>query len=74
MEKIEQSLRDMWNTIKHMNTGIIKVPERENWEKKVERIAEDIVAETVSYLMKNINLHIHEVHRHTQIHMNTQNQ
>lgn len=41
MEKSEESLKDLWYTIKQTNRHIIKVPEGE--EKRAESLFEEIV-------------------------------
>ena len=41
MERVEDSLRDLWDNIKHTNIRIIGVPEEE--EKKKEKIFDEII-------------------------------
>ena len=41
----EQSLRELWDNVKHTNIRIIGVPEGEESEKGPEKILEDIRAE-----------------------------
>ena len=43
MKRIEESVRDLWDNIKHTNIHIIGVPEREEREKGPEKIFEEIV-------------------------------
>ena len=38
MERTEDSLRDLWDNIKHTNIRIIGVPEEEEKEKEYEKI------------------------------------
>lgn len=46
------SLRGLWDTIKHTHICIIKVPERETWGKGEERIFEVIITKMFPKLMK----------------------
>ena len=41
MKKNEDSLRDLWDNIKHTNIRIIGIPEEEEKEKGTEKIFED---------------------------------
>ena len=45
MKRNEDSLRDLWDNIKHANIHIIGVPEGEEREKGPEKIFEEIIAE-----------------------------
>ena len=45
MKRNEDSLRDLWDNIKHTNIHIIKVPEGEEREKGPEKILEVITVE-----------------------------
>ena len=45
MKRTEDSLRDLWNNIKHNNIRIIGVPEGEEREKGPKKIFEDIIVE-----------------------------
>ena len=45
MKRNEDSLRDLWDSIKHNNICIIGVPEGKEREKVAENIFEDIIAE-----------------------------
>ena len=45
MKRNEDSLRDLWDNIKHNNIRIIGVPEGEEREKGPEKIFEDIIIE-----------------------------
>ena len=58
LKKGEQRLRDLCDTVKCTNTCIIGVPEEER--KGEERIAEGIVAENLSSLMKNMSINIQD--------------
>ena len=46
MKRIEDSLRDLWDNIKHTNIQIIGVPEEEEKKKGSEKIFEAIIVET----------------------------
>ena len=45
MKRIEDSLRDFWDNIKHINIQIIGVPEEEEKKKVSQKIFEEITAE-----------------------------
>ena len=45
MKRIEDSLRDLWDNIKHTNIRIIRVPEEEEKKKGTEKIFEEITVE-----------------------------
>ena len=45
-KKKEDSLRDIWDNIKHTNIRIIGVPEGEGREQGPEKIFEEIITET----------------------------
>ena len=45
MKRTEDSLRDLWDNIKHTNIGIIGVPEEEEKKKGTEKIFEEIIVE-----------------------------
>ena len=51
-EKNEDSLRDLWDNIKHTNIHIIRVPEGQGGEKRPEKIFEEIIAEDFSNIGK----------------------
>ena len=52
MKRNEDSLRDLWDNIKHINIHIIGVPEGEEREKGPEKILEEIIAENFPNLGK----------------------
>ena len=52
MKRNEDSLREIWDNIKHMNICILRVPEGEDREKGAENIFEDIIAENFPNLGK----------------------
>ena len=45
MERIEESLRDHWDNIKHTNIKILEVSEEEEKKKGTEKIFEEIIVE-----------------------------
>ena len=58
MQRIEDSLRDLWDNIKHTNIWIIGVPEEERKEKGPDKIFEDIMFENFPNMGKEI---VHQV-------------
>ena len=46
MKRNDDSLRDLWDNIKHMNICVIGVPEGEEREKGPEKIYEEIIVES----------------------------
>ena len=63
MKKIEESLRDLWDNIKHTNIRVIGVPEEEEKEKGTEDIFEEITVENSPSMGKEITSHIQEAQR-----------
>ena len=59
----EESLRDLWDNIKHTNIRIIGVPEGEEREKEPEKIFKEIIAEKFPNKGKEILNHIQEAQR-----------
>ena len=59
--KRNDSLRDLWNNIKHTNVHIIGVSEGE--EKESEKILEEIIAENFSNMEKEIVNQVQETQR-----------
>ena len=51
MKKTEDSLKDLWDNIKHSNIRLIGVPEEEEKKKGYEKIFEEIIVEN-SYKWK----------------------
>ena len=62
MKKIEDSLRDFWDNIKHTNIWIIGVPEEEK-KKGTEKIFEEIVVENFPNKGKEIVNQVQEAQR-----------
>ena len=54
MKRIEGSLRDLWDHIKHTNIRIIGVPEEEEKKKGYEKILEEIIVENFPNMGKEI--------------------
>ena len=54
MERIEDSLRDIWGNIKHTNIRIIGVPKEEDKKKGSEKIFEEIIVENSPNMGKEI--------------------
>ena len=59
----EDSLRDLWDNIKSTNIQIIRVPEGEERKKGPEKIFEEIIAENVPNMGKEIVNKVQEVQR-----------
>ena len=85
MIKSEDSLRDLWDNIKHTNIWIIGDPEEEEKKKEYEKIFEEIIVENFPNMEKEIvnqvqeaqrvpyrmNLRRHQdLRRHTKTHAN----
>ena len=60
MKRNEDSLRDLWNNIKHTNIRIIGVPEGEEREKGPEKIFEEIMVENFLNMGKEIATQVQE--------------
>ena len=54
MKRTEDSLRDLWDNIKHTYIWIIGVPEEEERKKGYEKIFEEIIVENLSNMEKEI--------------------
>ena len=63
MKRIEGSLRDLWDNIKHTNIRIIGVPEEEEKKKGTEKIFEEIIVENLPNVGKEIVTQVQEVQR-----------
>ena len=63
MNRNEDSLRDLWDNIKHYNIHIIGVPEGEEREKGPEKIFEEIIVENFPNMVKEIATQVQEAHR-----------
>ena len=60
MKRNEDSLRDLWDNIKHNNIRIIGVPEGEEREKGPEKIFEEIIVENFPNMGKEIATQVQE--------------
>ena len=63
MKRIEDSLRDYWDNIKHTNIRIIGVPEEEEKKKGTEKIFEEIIVENFPNMGKEIVNQVQVVQR-----------
>ena len=63
MKRIEDSLRDLWDSINRNNIRIIGVPEGEEREKGPEKIFEGIIVKNFPNMGKEIATQVQEVHR-----------
>ena len=54
IKRAEDSLRDLWDHIKHTNIWIIGVPEEEEKKKGYEKIFEEIIIENFPKVEKEI--------------------
>ena len=61
MKRNEDSIRELWNNIKHTNILIIGVPEREKWEKGPETIFEEIIVENFPNMGKETAIQVQEL-------------
>ena len=63
MKRIENSLRGLWDNIKHTNSQIIGVPEEEEQKKESEKIFEEIIVENFPNMGKEIVNQVQETQR-----------
>ena len=63
MKRNEDSLRDLWDNIKHNNIRIIGVPEGEEREKVPKKIFEEIIVENFPNMGKEIATQVQEAQR-----------
>ena len=63
MKRIEDSIRDLWENIKHMNIRIIGVPEEEEKKKRTEKVFEEIIVENFPNMGKEIINQVQEAQR-----------
>ena len=56
MKRTEDSLRDLWDNIKHTNIQIIGVPEEEEKKKGYEKIFEEIIVECFPNMEKEMSI------------------
>ena len=62
-KKKEDSLRDLWDNVKHINISIIRIPEGEEREKGSKKIFKEIIAENFPNMGKEIVNWVLEVQR-----------
>ena len=65
MKRIEDSLRDLWDNIKHTNIQIIGVPEEEEKKKGTEKIFEEIIVKNFPNIGKKIVNQVQRRESHT---------
>ena len=63
MKRNEDSLRDLWDNIKHNNIHIIGVPEGEEKERGPEKIFEEIIVKNFPNMGKEIATQVQEAQR-----------
>ena len=63
MKRNEDSLRGLWDNIKHTNIRIIGVPEDEEREKRPEKIFEEIIVENFPNMGKEVDNQVQEAQR-----------
>ena len=60
MKRTEDSLRDLWDNIKHTNIWIVAIPEEEEKKKQYEKIFEETIVENFPNMEKEKALPIRE--------------
>ena len=63
MNRMEDSLRDLWDSIKHTNIRIIGVPREEKKKKSSEKIFEEMIVENFPNMGKEIVNQVQEAQR-----------
>ena len=63
MKRIEDSLRDLWDNIKHTSIRMIGVPEEEEKKKGTEKIFEEIIVQNLPNMGKEIVNQVQEAQR-----------
>ena len=63
MKRTEDSLRDLWDHIKHTNILILGVPEEEEKKEGYEKIFEEIIVENSPNMEKEITKQVQEAQR-----------
>ena len=63
MKRIEASLKDFWNNIKHTNIRIIGGPEEEEKKTGTEKVFEEIIVENFPIMGKEIVNQVQEAQR-----------
>ncbi|KAK1344049.1 hypothetical protein QTO34_014608 [Cnephaeus nilssonii] len=62
IQKVEDSVRSLWDNFKRTNIRIMGVPEEER-EQDTENLFEEIMTENFPHLVKEIDLQVQEAHR-----------
>ena len=63
MKRTENSLRDLWDSIKRTNIRIVRVPEEKKKKKGYEKIFEEIIVENFPNMEKEIVNQVQEARR-----------
>ena len=63
MKRTEDSLRDLWDNVKHTNIWIIGVPEEEEKKKGYEKFFEGIIVENFPSMEKKTSNQVQEAQR-----------
>ena len=63
MKRTKDSLRDLWDSIKHINLQIIGVPEEEEKKKVYEKIFEEIIVVNFPNMGKELANQVQEAQR-----------
>ena len=63
IKRTEDSLRDLWDNIKHSNIQIIEVPEEEEKKKGYEKMFEEIIVENFPNMEKEIVNQVQQIQR-----------
>ena len=63
MKRTEDSVRDLWDNIKHTNIQIIGVPEEEEKKKGYEKIFEEMIVENFPNMEKEIVNQVQQTQR-----------
>ena len=64
IQKVEDSVRSLWDNFKYANIRILGVPEEETVQ-DTENILEEIISENFPHLVKYLVLHVQEAYRIT---------
>ena len=63
IKRNEETLRDLWDNVKHSNIRFIGVPEEEDKKKDLEKILEEIIVENIPKMGKEIATQAQETQR-----------
>ena len=63
LKKNEDSLRELWDKLKHNNICIIGIPEAEQKEQRIENLFEKIMMETFPNLVREKVMQVQEAQR-----------